>query len=146
MSQGTVNRWRSRFIRLRLDGLSDEPRPGRPPSILLNQVEDGLTATLESTPGQDTHWSRALMAKHSRVSKSAVRRIWKKFDLKHHLQDAFKLSTEPSVHRERSSMSSACTTIRPRARRIRQGLRHIQYRSGLIDGCVAETDLTIRPT
>ncbi|MFH8445962.1 transposase [Streptomyces sp. NPDC018026] len=30
--------------------------------------------------------------------------------------------------------------------RIRRGLRHIQYRSNLIDGCLAETGLTIRPT
>lgn len=29
--------------------------------------------------------------------------------------------------------------------RIRRGLRHIQYRSDLIDGCLAETGLTIRP-
>ncbi|MFF8036102.1 transposase [Streptomyces sp. NPDC016626] len=29
--------------------------------------------------------------------------------------------------------------------RIRRGLRHIQYRSHLIDGCLAETGLTIRP-
>ena len=67
VSHGTVNRWRSRFIRLRLDGLTDEARPGRPPSILLDQVEDVVVATLESTPGKDTHWSRASMAKHSAV-------------------------------------------------------------------------------
>ncbi|KPI21407.1 hypothetical protein OV450_7653 [Actinobacteria bacterium OV450] len=30
--------------------------------------------------------------------------------------------------------------------RIRLGLRHIQYRSELIDGCLAETGLAIRPT
>ncbi|QXE36023.1 IS630 family transposase [Streptomyces sp. GMY02] len=95
VSQGTVNRWRSRFIRLRLDGLTDEPRPGRPSSILLDQVEDVHTATLESAPGKDTHWSRASMAKHSGLSRSTIGRIWKKFDLKPHLQDAFKLSTDP---------------------------------------------------
>ncbi|MCA1222958.1 IS630 family transposase, partial [Streptomyces sp. 8L] len=30
--------------------------------------------------------------------------------------------------------------------RIRRGLRHIQYHSDLIDGCLAETRLPIRPT
>ncbi|CAM5588087.1 DDE endonuclease OS=Kitasatospora aureofaciens OX=1894 GN=HS99_0008300 PE=4 SV=1 [Kitasatospora aureofaciens] len=35
------------------------------------------------------------MAKRSGLSKSTIGRIWKKFDLKPHLQDAFKLSTDP---------------------------------------------------
>jgi transposase len=39
----------------------------------------------------------------------------------------------------------AFTTPERLVRRIRRGLRHIQYRSDLIDGCLAETGLTIRP-
>src|SRR5664280_2096729 len=90
VSMPTVGKWRSRFVESRLDGLVDEPRSGRKPTITAEQVEDVVVATLESTPEHATHWSRKKMAERSGLSKSTVGRIWKEFGLKPHLSDGFK--------------------------------------------------------
>jgi transposase len=90
-----VSKWRSRFLARRLEGLTDEPRPGRPRLIGDEQVERVITTTLEQTPGQDTHWSTRSMASATGMSQSAVSRIWRAFGLKPHLVETWKLSTDP---------------------------------------------------
>jgi len=95
VSRPTVGKWRSRFVARRLDGLVDEPRPGAPRKITDEQVEKVVADTLEQTPKDATHWSRASMAKRSGLSPSTVGRAWKAFRLKPHLSETFKLSTDP---------------------------------------------------
>ncbi len=58
VSRGTVTRWRARFLARRLDGLSDEPRPGVPRTISDAQVEEVVVRTLEEVPEGATHWSK----------------------------------------------------------------------------------------
>src|SRR6476659_3601208 len=94
-AQATVGKWRARFIDSGLDGLLDEPRPGRTPTVTAEQVEDVIVATLEATPTNATHWSRAKMAERTGLSKSSIGRIWKTFELKPHRVEAFKLSNDP---------------------------------------------------
>lgn len=94
-STNTVSKWRARFVAHRLDGLVDDPRPGRPATVTADQVEDVVVATLESKPENATHWSRAKMAQRTGLSSSTIGRIWKAFGLKPHREDGFKLSTDP---------------------------------------------------
>ncbi len=57
INQVTVGKWRARFCEHRLDGLHDEPRPGKPRTITDADVERVITKTLEETPRDATHWS-----------------------------------------------------------------------------------------
>jgi transposase len=94
-SEATVGKWRRRFVAEGLDGLTDEPRPGAPRLVSDEQVEQVVVATLERTPRDATHWSRASMASETGLSRSTVGRIWRAFGLKPHLVDTFKLSSDP---------------------------------------------------
>lgn len=96
VSLPTVGKWRKRFVADRVEGLSDEPRPGAPRKITDAHVEAVITKTLEERPShKDSHWSTRSMAKAVGLSQTAVCRIWRAFGLKPHLVDTWKLSTDP---------------------------------------------------
>ena len=95
IDHATVRKWRSRFAARRLEGVLDEPRPGRPRTISDEQVEEVIVRTLETTPKDATHWSTRSMAREVGLTQSAVLRIWRAFGLQPHRQDTWKLSKDP---------------------------------------------------
>jgi transposase len=94
-SLGMVGKWRGRFLKARMEGLYDEPRPGAPRMVSDAQVEQVILQTLESTPRGETHWSTRGLAKATGLSRMTISRIWHAFGLEPHRTDTFKLSPDP---------------------------------------------------
>ena len=68
-SLGMVGKWRSRFLKTRLEGLYDEPRPGAPRKVSDAQI---VIQTLESTPRAQTHWSTRGLAQATGLSRMTI--------------------------------------------------------------------------
>jgi len=96
-SLGMVGKWRERFLKVRLEALYDEPRPGTPRTVSDAQVEQVVIQTLETTPRGETHWSTRGLAKATGLSRMTISRIWHAFGLQPHRTDSFKLSPDPQL-------------------------------------------------
>jgi transposase len=94
-SSNSVSKWRERFRVRRLEGLTDEPRPGAPRVVTDDHVVDVITRTLEGLPPHYTQWSTRTMAEVAGLSKATISRIWRTFGLQSHRIDTFKLSADP---------------------------------------------------
>ena len=94
-TNGTVGKWRRRFLHRRVAGLYDELRPGRPRSIEDERVAALLKRTLTRKPKAGTHWTIREAAQASGISKSTVHRLFQAFAVQPHRSRTFKLSTDP---------------------------------------------------
>jgi transposase len=91
----TVGKWRRRFLEKRLDGLLDEPRPGKPRTVSDAHIEKLIATTLNELPADATHWSTRQMAAKLKLSQTTVSRVWRAFGLQPHRVETFKLSSDP---------------------------------------------------
>jgi transposase len=81
ITKSTVGKWRSRFVKRRLDGLLDEPRPGAPRKIDDARVERLIATKLNERPRDATHWSTRTLARKIKLSQSTISRVWRAFGL-----------------------------------------------------------------
>jgi len=96
VSRPTVIMWLKRFATGGPTALTEvKPGRGRKPTISAEKVKAIITATTQTTPAGETHWSCRRMAKAQGVSPATVQRIWDAHGLKPHRTRAFKLSTDP---------------------------------------------------
>jgi len=95
-SRPTIDLWIKRYEEQGISGLlKDATRPGRKPKIEQEKENQIVEATLHTTPKSATHWSTRTLAKEQGVSKMAIQRIWRKYNLKPHLVKKFKISNDP---------------------------------------------------
>ena len=102
-SPPTVYKWLDRHERFGVDGLTDLPRPGRPPEVT-GSVRSRIVALTRCTPPAETglsHWSSREMAKYLKraegisVSHNFIAAVWRDHELQPQRQGTFKLSTDP---------------------------------------------------
>ena len=93
-SEQTICLWRKRYAENGIEGLKDEPKPGRPRKIGEDKIAEIIAATLKPPEGV-THWSARRLAKAVGVGHSTVYRIWQAHDLKPHRVETFKFSQDP---------------------------------------------------
>src|SRR5215207_1959972 len=86
---------RARIV-LRVAGLDDLDRPGRPVQV----DEIAIVVTTVAEPPERlgvTHWSARLLADHLDCSFATIARVWRKWDLQPWRTTTFKFSTDPEL-------------------------------------------------
>ncbi len=96
LSRPTVIATRDAFVHGGVEALTGKRKRKRSGLVLTPEVEQKiLDTTLKTKPPDGTHWSVRTLAKHVRVSRMMVHRVWQRFDVQPHRVEKFKLSNDP---------------------------------------------------
>ena len=95
VSPQVVGKWRMRYLEGGIQGLHDEPRPGRPRTYDDEKVSRVINRALREKPPDATHWSTHSMGAAEGISASTVSRWFRQFGVRPHLAKTGNLSTDP---------------------------------------------------
>lgn len=90
-----VSKWRRRFSKDRLSGLTDEPRSGKPAKYHLSTEKQILAKLDEPPPEGYASWNGRLLAEALGISKDQVWRVLRKHDISLQRRRSWCVSTDP---------------------------------------------------
>jgi len=97
----TISRWRRRFAQQRIAGLIEIRHPGQRPSVITPTLQAKVMEATRRKPSDgSTHWSCRKLARHLKVSKDTVQRIWRRAGLKPHRLERYMASDDPDFERK----------------------------------------------
>ena len=103
LSRPTVLAARTAFSRGGGEALHHAQERHRSRRVLTSDLEQRiLDTTLKTRPPDATHWSARGLARHLRVSRMMVHRLWQRYDIQPHRVETFKISNDPRFE-ERSA-------------------------------------------
>lgn len=92
----TISRWKARYKKDRIEGLTLIRHPGKKPTVITPKLQARvLEATRQKPKDGSTHWSCRKLAKHLRISKDAVHRIWRMAGIRPHRLERYMASDDP---------------------------------------------------
>lgn len=95
VSVKTVLNWRDRYEAEGLDGLTDRPRSGCPPTYTAADRDTMWAKLQDDPPDGRSHWSLSLMARETGISKAQLQRWWVEAEVQPHRTRTFKRSHDP---------------------------------------------------
>src|SRR5262249_3975574 len=95
MSPRRIQHWKRSWRKKGLDGLLDDPRPGRPKKLTVAKEAAIVAATERPPPGPVTHWSTRRLGRRLGLSHVTVMRVWHKAGLQPHRLRRYMASPDP---------------------------------------------------
>jgi transposase len=96
LSRPTILAARAAFARGGCEALRQPQKRHRSRRVLTSELEQKiLEATLKTRPPDATPWSARRLARHLRVSRMMVHRLWQRYDIQPHRVERFKISNDP---------------------------------------------------
>jgi len=90
-----VSKWRQRFLHLRLDGLQDRPRPGKPPRYAPSTARRILAQLDQPPPPGQATWTGGALARVLGISDDQVWRVLRNYGISLQRRRSWCISTDP---------------------------------------------------